>query len=201
MDMENTTPLTQKQKQVLEYIFTCIKDKQLPPTIREIAEEFKFSSTGTVRDHLKALVTKGFIKIEEGKSRAIELVQTALFQIPVIGRVQAGAPILAVENLDGYLDLKEVIFPDKDVFGLKVKGDSMRNAGILEEDFVLVRKQEMASVGEIVIAMIGDEVTVKRLAKRDGSYFLDPANKNFQPIPVDENVSILGVVIHVVRKY
>ncbi len=198
--MENTQ-LTPKQKQVLQYIFECIKEKQLPPTLREIAAEFKFSSTGTVRDHLRALVRKGFIKIEEGKSRAIELVQEALFQIPVIGKVQAGAPILAVENLDGYLDLKEVIFPDKDIFALKVKGDSMRNAGILEEDFVLVRKQEMAAVGEIVIALIGDEVTVKRLAKREGKYFLDPANKNYQPIPVDEKISILGVVIHVVRKY
>ncbi|OGX27617.1 MAG: repressor LexA, partial [Omnitrophica WOR_2 bacterium RIFCSPHIGHO2_02_FULL_48_11] len=123
--MENQSILTKKQKQVLKYVYECIKDKQLPPTLREIAEYFQFSSTGTVRDHLKALVQKGYIKISENKSRAIELVKEAMFQVPVLGQVRAGQPIYAVEDLIGYLNLEDVIFPEKDVFALRVKGDSM----------------------------------------------------------------------------
>ena len=199
--MENTKELTLKQKQVLKFVFECIRSNQLPPTIREIAERFSFSSTGTVRDHLKALVKKGYLKIAEGKSRAIELVRESLFQVPVIGMVRAGQPIYAVEDLEGYLDLDQVIFPDPDVFALRVKGDSMINAGIMANDFILVKRQEMAKVGEIVIALLGEEVTVKTLAKRDGQYFLDPANVNYQPLPVTNDVSIIGKVINVLRKY
>lgn len=199
--MENQ-PLTSKQKQVLKYIFQCIKSNQLPPTIREIAQQFGFSSTGTVRDHLKALVNKGYIKIAENKSRAIELVREAFMQVPVLGHVRAGQPIYAVEDLVGYLNLDEVIFPDEGVIALRVKGDSMMGAGIIEGDFILVKRQEAAKVGEVVVALINEEeVTVKTLNKRGGKYFLDPANPNYQPIPVDEKVSIFGIVINVIRKY
>src|SRR5689334_727822 len=113
-----TQTLTTKQKQVLKYIFQCIKSNQLPPTIREIAQQFGFSSTGTVRDHLKALVQKGYIKISENKSRAIELVREAFLQVPVMGNVRAGQPIYAVEDLVGYLNLDEVIFPEDGVIAL-----------------------------------------------------------------------------------
>lgn len=196
-----TQTLTAKQKQVLKYIFQCIKSNQLPPTIREIAQEFGFSSTGTVRDHLKALVQKGYIKISENKSRAIELIREAFMQVPVLGTVRAGQPIYAVEDLVGYLNLDEVIFPDESVIALRVKGDSMMGAGIIEGDFILVKRQEAAKIGEVVVALIGDDVTVKTLRKRNGAYFLDPSNPNYQPIPVDEQVSIFGIVINVIRKY
>ena len=192
--------LTKKQKQVLKFIYECIKDKQLPPTLREIAEYFQFSSTGTVRDHLKALIHKGYIKVSKNKSRAIELVKEALLQVPVLGQVRAGQPIYAVEDLVGYLNLEDVIFPEKDVFALRVKGDSMSGAGIMEGDFILIKRQTMAQVGEVVVALIGDEVTVKTLRKRQ-EIFLDPSNPRYQPIPVDENVSIVGIVINVIRKY
>jgi len=199
--MEKTKVLTKKQKQILKYVYECIKIRNLPPTLREIAEQFNFSSTGTVRDHLKALVQKGYIKISEGKSRAIELINKALFQVPVLGHVRAGMPIYAVEDLIGYLDIDEVIFPEDGVFALRVKGDSMSGAGIMPDDFILIRKQEVAKVGEIVVALVGEDVTVKRLNKRNDLYFLDPANPNYQPIPVNEEVSIVGVVINVIRKY
>jgi repressor LexA len=193
--------LTDKQKDVLKFIYEQIRFQQLAPTIREIGEHFGFSSTGTVRDHLRALVQKGYIRIQEGKSRAIELVKEALFQVPVLGRVQAGQPVYAAEDLIGYLNLEAFVFPGPDVFALKVRGLSMRDAGIMDNDFVLIKKQDHAQAGDIVVAIIGEEATVKRLAKRGSQYFLDPANPDFQPIPVTADVSIIGKVLQVVREY
>ncbi len=193
--------LTLKQKEVLKFIYEQIRFKHFAPTIREIGEHFGLSSTGTVRDHLAALVRKGYIRMAEGKSRAIELVKEALFQVPVLGRVQAGQPVYAAEDLLGYLNLDQFVFPDPDVFALKVRGLSMRDAGIIEGDFVLIRKQEHAQPGDIVVALIGDEATVKRLAKRGGNFFLDPANTDFTPIPLTAEASIIGKVLQVVRDY
>lgn len=198
--MEQQT-LTDKQREVLKFIYESIRFKQLAPTIREIGEHFGYGSTGTVRDYLKALVDKGYIRVQEGKSRAIELVKEALFQVPVLGRVQAGQPVYAAEDLVGYLSLETLAFPGPDVFALRVRGQSMKDAGIVEGDFVLIRKQEHAQVGDIVVALIGEEATVKRLAKRDGQYFLDPENPDFQPIPVTAETSIMGKVLQVVRDY
>ena len=195
------TTLTDKQKDVLKFIYEEIRFKQLAPTIREIGEKFGFSSTGTVRDYLHALVNKGYIRIQEGKSRAIELVKEALFQIPVLGKVQAGMPVYAAEDLLGYLNLDQFVFPGPDVFALRVRGQSMKDAGIMEGDFVLIRKQEHAQTGDIVVALMEDEATVKRLAKRGSAYFLDPANPDFQPIPVTSDVVIIGKVLQVVREY
>ncbi|MBF0387056.1 MAG: transcriptional repressor LexA [Candidatus Omnitrophica bacterium] len=196
-----TDKLTSKQKDVLKFIYEQIRFKQLAPTIREIGDHFSFSSTGTVRDYLNALVTKGYIRIQEGKSRAIELVKEALFQVPVIGRVQAGQPVYAAEDLLGYLNLDQFVFPEPDVFALKVRGLSMRDAGIMDGDFVLIRKQEHAQPGDIVVAIMGEEATVKRLAKRGAHLFLDPANPDFRPIPLTAEVSIIGKVLQVVRDY
>ncbi|MBF0569729.1 MAG: transcriptional repressor LexA [Candidatus Omnitrophica bacterium] len=198
--MTNDT-LTDKQRDVLKFIYEQIRFQQLAPTIREIGDHFGFTSTGTVRDYLKALVDKGYIRIQEGKSRAIELVKEALFQVPVLGRVQAGQPVYAAEDLVGYLSLEPLAFPGPDVFALRVRGLSMRDAGIMEGDFVLIRKQEHAQSGDIVVALIGDEATVKRLARRGDKYFLDPANPDFEPIPVTAEVSIIGKVLQVVREY
>ena len=199
--MPNKPKLTEKQKNVLKYIYQSIRDHKLPPTIREIAAEFGFSSTGTVRDYLKALVSKGYIRITSNKSRAIELVSEALFSFPILGKVQAGLPSLAVEEIEGYLDLDSLVFSDESTFALRVQGDSMINAGIMPDDLVLVRKQNVAQTGETIVALIEDEATVKNLEKRQGNYYLQPANPNYQPIPVDDKVSIIGKVISVVRKY
>ncbi|MBP9855556.1 MAG: transcriptional repressor LexA [Candidatus Omnitrophica bacterium] len=195
------TKLTEKQKNVLKYIYQSIRQKRLPPTIREIAKEFDFSSTGTVRDYLKALVTKGYIKITANKSRAIELISDALFSVPILGKVQAGLPALAVEEIEGYLNLDNLMFSDESTFALRVRGDSMIDAGIMPDDLVLVRKQSMAQTGETVVALVKDEATVKYLGKKQGRYFLEPANPRYQPILVDEDISIIGKVISVVRRY
>jgi repressor LexA len=198
--MNETTPLTEKQKDVLKYIYKQIKVSQLPPTVREIAARFGFASTGTVRDYLRALVQKGYIRVAANKSRAIELVKSSLFQIPILGRVQAGLPTLAVEEIEGYLDLDSLVFSDNDTFALRVKGDSMSGAGIFPDDLVLVRKQAVAQTGEIVVALFHDEATVKTLRKQGHSYILEPANPLYEPIPVNEDVTLIGKVISVIRK-
>ncbi|HOD11794.1 MAG TPA: transcriptional repressor LexA [Candidatus Omnitrophota bacterium] len=192
--------LTEKQKNVLQFIFNKIKNDKLPPTIREIAEEFGFSSTGTVRDYLRALVDKGYIKINEGKARAIELVKDA-FRIPVLGAVAAGSPTLAVEDIEGYVDLNDLFFSDADIFALRVKGDSMIEAGIMPDDLVLVRRQQAAEIGDVVVALIGDEATVKHLVREGKNFYLHPANSAYQPIPVNEDVSLIGKVITSIRRY
>jgi len=199
--MNTKAKLTEKQRDVLKFIYDRIKNCNLPPTIREIAAHFDFSSTGTVRDYLQALVTKGYIRVSANKSRAIELVREALFSIPIIGKVQAGLPSLAVEEIEGYLNLDSLVFSDEDTFALRVKGDSMINAGIMPDDLVLVRRQNMAQNGDTVVAMIGEEATVKYLIKGDNQYFLEPANPKYQPIPVNEDVAIVGKVISVVRRF
>ena len=198
--MNEKQKLTSKQKQVLKFIYDSIKAKQLPPTVREIAGHFKFSSTGTVRDYLKALVQKGYIKITANKSRAIELVREALFSIPILGKVQAGLPSLAVEEIEGYLNLDSLVFSDDSTFALRVKGDSMIEAGIMPNDLVLVRKQSVAQTGETIVAMVEDEATVKSLSRRGSDYYLEPANPKYRPILVDQRVSIIGKVTKTTRR-
>jgi len=199
--MPETPSLTDKQKQVLKFIYRRIKTDHLPPTIREIAQHFGFSSTGTVRDYLRALVQKGYIRTSAHKSRAIELVRRSLFSVPILGQIHAGLPTLAVEEIEGYLDLDSFIFSDDGTFALKVKGDSMSQAGILPDDLVLVRKQSMAQVGDTVVALVRDEATVKYLNKKKSQYFLNPANPQYESIPVNEDVSIIGKVISVIRRF
>lgn len=193
--------LTKKQQDVFEFIREKIKNNAMPPTIREIAEKFSFSSTGTVRDYLQALEKKGYLKLSEKKSRGIELVKSLTQGIPILGRVMAGEPNLAVEDIEGYIDLEE-FQPQlqSDVFALRVKGDSMINAGIHEGDLVIVRRQSTALTGEIVVALINsNEATVKYIKQKDSQVFLQPANENYQPI-FDE-FTIIGKVIAVFRKY
>jgi repressor LexA len=199
--MMNKKKLTPKQRDVLKYIYESIRGNHLPPTVREIAEHFNFSSTGTVRDYLRALVNKGYIRITKNKSRAIELVREMLFSIPILGKVQAGLPTLAVEEIEGYLNLDSLVFSDDSTFALRVRGDSMVEAGIMPDDLVLVRKQSMAQTGETVVAMVDDEATVKNLRRHGADYFLEPANPNYNPILVDRRVSIIGKVISVVRRF
>jgi repressor LexA len=198
--MNETRNLTDKQFQVLKYIYQSIREDNLPPTIREMADNFNLS-IGAVQDHLKALVNKGFISISKNTSRGISLIREQLFKVPVLGRVQAGMPIYAVEDLEGYLNMDEMIFPGKDIFALRVKGDSMIGAGILPDDFILIKKQEFAMPGDIIVALIGEEVTVKTLNKRNEKYFLDPSNDAYESIEVTGEVSIVGKVIKVLRDY
>ncbi len=198
--MEKPGNLTDKQKDVLKYICAKIREENLPPTVREIAGAFGFSSTGTVRDYLRALAAKGYIRLASKKSRAIELVRENLFRIPVLGSVMAGAPNLAAEDIEGYFNLDTVLYPSQDVFFLRVKGDSMVEAGIMPGDLVLVRRQKMAQVGETVVVLIGEEATVKILRRKGGHFFLEPANTLYDPIPLNEDAAIIGKVINVIRK-
>lgn len=194
-----TKDLTPRQKDILEFIYKQIRDHHSAPSQREIASHFGFTAIGSVQDHLKALAQKGFIKLSEKKSRAIEIIRKNIFSIPIVGQVQAGMPTLAVENIEGYLDLDKLIFSNSGVFGLRVKGDSMIEAGILPGDLVLVQQQSSAEIGKIVVALIEDEATIKYLVKKNSQYFLEPANPNYEPIPLTPDASILGQVLTVIR--
>ncbi|MFH1202308.1 MAG: transcriptional repressor LexA [Candidatus Omnitrophota bacterium] len=193
--------LTEKQKKILNFIQDKIRLEGIPPTIREIGIHFKFSSTGTVRDYLKILSKKGYLKIAPRKSRSIELFRRLGYRIPILAQVKAGEPNLAYENLEGYLDLNDFCYrKDREVFVLKVKGDSMTGAGILEGDLILVRKQRMAKTGEIIVALLeNNEATVKRLKSKAGRVYLESENANYPPIYKEFN--IIGKVIATIRKY
>jgi repressor LexA len=195
-----TIPLSEKQQQVLEFIRRKITAERLPPTIREIAAHFGFSSTGTVRDHLQALAQKGYLVLNRHKARAIEL-KAAVTGIPILGRVAAGSPTLAVEDIEGYLEPDSLFDPADGLFALRVKGDSMVEAGIMEADIVVVRRQPKAENGDIVVALMGEEATVKRFRKLDSRCWLIPANKSYKPIPCNSGTAILGKVTRVIRSY
>ena len=193
--------LTEKQKRVLQFIARKIWREKNSPTIREIAKNFKFSSTGTVRDYLWALQKKGYIRLAKKRSRAIELIGEKLLQIPIVAQVYAGSPILTYEDIEGYLDLERMIFHDEQIFALRVKGDSMIEAGIMPEDLVLVRRQLVCENGDIIVALLDGETTIKYFKQRKGKASLLPANKNYAPILIKGNFSVIGKVISVVRRY
>ena len=199
--MKNSAGLTSKQQKVFDFIREQTR-RNIPPTIREIAEELGFSSTGTVRDYLTALQKKGYLKRTSHKSRAIELLKNS-FKIPVIATITAGKPDLAYEDIQGYIDTNDLFLgrlAQDDVFALRVKGDSMVEAGIREGDFAVMKKQASANNGDIVAALLEyNEVTLKRLRHRSGKFFLEPANKDYQSIYKD--FSIIGKLITIIRKY
>jgi repressor LexA len=197
--MNTYKDLTQKQQEILTFIYEEIKNSQLPPSIREIANHFGFASPRSVQDHLKSLVKKGFLKISEKKSRGLEIIRENLFSIPLLGTVQAGMPTLAVENIDEYVNLDQLIFTNSKVFGLRVKGDSMINAGVMPGDLVVVRQQAFADVGQMIVALIGEEATIKNLIKKGKEYFLEPANPQYNLIPLTAEATIIGVVLTVIR--
>ena len=198
--------LTAKQKEILDFI----KDTQLrsgaPPTLREIMKEFSFKSIGTVQDYLRLLEEKGYIR-KRGKFKARFLEITGMtsnpvLNIPVLGQVRAGAPILAVENIDGYVNLDKSLLANGADFALRVKGDSMTGAGIQENDFVLVRINSRPENGQIVVARIGEEVTVKKVYRdtQHSQLRLEAANPAYEPI-ISEDIQIIGKVVGVFRKY
>jgi len=200
--MEEKPYLTPKQERVLNFIRKRVGGR-LPPTIREIGEELGFKSTGTVRDYLKALMQKGLVRRMNNKSRAIELTERAFFKIPIIGTIMAGKPNLAYEEIQGYVDADDLFLGRlgfDDVFALRVKGDSMIDAGILDGDVAIIKKRPDADNNDIVAALLdNNEVTLKRLRNRAGKFHLEAANANYPPI--FEEFKVIGKLITVIRKY
>ncbi|MEI1421557.1 MULTISPECIES: transcriptional repressor LexA [Bacillus] len=201
------TKLSKRQLDILRFIKAEVKSKGYPPSVREIGEAVGLASSSTVHGHLARLETKGLIRRDPTKPRAIEILdeevdipQSQVVNVPVIGKVTAGSPITAVENIEEYFPLPDrMVPPDEHVFMLEIMGDSMIDAGILDKDYVIVKQQNTANNGEIVVAMTeDDEATVKRFYKEDTYIRLQPENPTMEPI-ILQNVSILGKVIGVFR--
>lgn len=198
--------LTNRQKQILTFIEEKIKGSGMPPTIREIGQKFSISSTNGVRSILDALEVKGYIRRQKLVSRGIELaVQVAknFSRVPLVGSVPAGLPITAIENREGEFAVDTTFLPADDTFCLRVSGDSMKNAGIFDGDYVLVAKNAPPIKGDIVVAVIGEEATVKRFYPEKGRVRLEPENEAFGPIIVDKNSPgfyIAGRVIGLMRR-
>lgn len=197
--------ISEKQKEILEYIKQEILNKGYPPAVREICEAVHLKSTSSVHSHLETLEKNGYIRRDPTKPRAIEimddtfnLTRREMVNVPVIGNVAAGQPLLAVQNIENYFPIPAEYIPNQETFMLKVKGESMINAGILDGDHILVERQSTASNGEIVVALVDDSATVKTYYKEDGHYRLQPENDTMDPIIVDE-CSILGKVFGVFR--
>ena len=197
--------ISEKQKEILEYIKQEILNKGYPPAVREICEAVHLKSTSSVHSHLETLEKNGYIRRDPTKPRAIEimddtfnLTRREMVNVPVIGNVAAGQPLLAVQNIENYFPIPAEYMPNQETFMLKVKGESMINAGILDGDHILVERQSTASNGEIVVALVDDSATIKTYYKEDGHYRLQPENDTMDPIIVDE-CSILGKVFGVFR--
>ena len=198
-------PRGDNQQRILDFIRSEIQTKGYPPSVREIANAVGLKSTSTVHGHLRRLEKKGLLHRDAMKPRAMELmaeeeqaVENATVQVPVLGHVTAGLPILAEENLDDYIPLPETLLGDGEHFILQVHGDSMIEAGILDGDRIVVRRQEEANNGEIVVAMVEDSATVKRFYKENGHFRLQPENSSMAPILAD-SVVILGKVVSLYR--
>lgn len=196
--------LTAKQMAVLECIRNGIAQNGRPPTYRDIARELGYDAVGTVQDHVRTLLRKGFLEKEEGVSRGFRLsYQRGSQEIPVLGRVPAGHPIEAIQDVQGSVAVPGTLRGD--LFALRVTGESMIDAGIMDGDMVIVRKQAHADNGDIVVAMVEGEATVKYLEKKSGRIRLLPANPRFQPIEVNEGAQlgdfIQGKVVSVQRFY
>ncbi|MGL5436136.1 MAG: transcriptional repressor LexA [Lachnospiraceae bacterium] len=197
--------ITAKQQEILEYIKQNILEKGYPPTVRDICEAVRLKSTSSVHSHLETLEKNGYIRRDPTKPRTIEilddmfgLTRREMVQVPMIGTVAAGQPILAEENVEDYFPIPASILPNKETYMLRVKGDSMINVGIFDGDQVIVSKTATANNGEIVVALLDDSATVKRFFKEDGHYRLQPENDTMEPIIVPR-VEILGKVIGLFR--
>lgn len=197
--------ITDKQREILEYIKEMILKKGYPPAVRDICEAVHLKSTSSVHSHLESLEKNGYIRRDPTKPRTIEildddfaLTRRELVNVPVIGTVAAGVPILAEQNIEDYLPIPAEILPNKEVFMLKVKGNSMIEAGIYNGDKVIVAKQPNAENGDKVVALVDDSATVKTFYKENGHFRLQPENSSMDPIILDQ-VEILGKVIGLFR--
>ncbi len=197
--------LSEKQKQVLEYLKKEVREKGYPPSVREICEATGLKSTSTVHGHLARLERGGYIRRDPSKPRAIEILDLdrgggpELVHVPIIGSITAGAPILAVENIEDTFPIPVGYVNNDDVFMLRVKGESMIGAGIFDRDLILVRLQQNAVNGDIVVALIEDFATVKRFFRENGYIRLQPENQAMSPIIV-RDVKVIGKVIGLFRK-
>lgn len=197
--------ITKKQEEILEFIKSQILEKGFPPAVREICEAVNLKSTSSVHSHLETLEKNGYIHRDPTKPRAIEilddtfnLTRRELVNVPIIGRVAAGEPILAQENIENYFPIPAEMMPNKQTYILEVKGDSMINAGIFSGDYVLVQEQPTADNGDMVVALIEDGATVKTFYREEGVIRLQPENDFMDPIIV-RDVTLLGKVIGVFR--
>jgi repressor LexA len=200
--------LTDRQRQILDFIRSEIHRRGFPPSVREIGEAVGLSSSSTVHSHLTALEDKGFLRRDPSKPRALEVLDyrdtdraidyDGVRAVPLLGQVAAGAPLLAAENIEATMSLP-IEMADESTFILRVRGDSMIEAGILDGDFVVVRQQNTASDGDIVVALIGDDATVKRFFKEADRVRLQPENSALEPIYV-RDVTILGKVVALFRR-
>jgi repressor LexA len=200
--------LTERQRQVLDFIKEQVREKGYPPSVREIGDAVGLRSSSTVHGHLKRLESKGYIRRDPTKPRAIEILDDEmaesqiiedLIAVPVVGNVTAGQPILAVENVEDYFPLPRDFASDEAAFMLRIQGDSMIEAGILDGDYVVVRQQPNAENGDIVVALLEDEATVKRFFKEPDHIRLQPENPIYDPI-ITTDAQILGKVIGVLRR-
>ena len=197
--------ITPKQQEILDFIKSEILHKGYPPAVRDICEAVHLKSTSSVHSHLETLEKNGYIRRDPTKPRAIEIIDDTfqltrreVVNVPLIGTVAAGQPILAQENIENYFPVPAEYMPNSECFMLKVKGDSMVNAGIFNGDQILVQQQNTANNGDMVVALIDDSATVKTFYKEDGHYRLQPENDSMSSIIVDE-VTILGKVFGVLR--
>ena len=199
--------LTAKQEQVLNFIKQHLMAKSYPPTVREICEAVGLKSTSSVHAHLETLEKKGYIRKDQEKTRAIEVIDDdftfnplsrEMVNIPMVGTVAAGVPLLAEQNITEYFPVPADMLPNAETFMLRVKGDSMMNMGIYEGDQLIIKRQNTASNGDVVVALVDDSATVKRFYKENGHYRLQPENDFMEPIIVEE-CSVLGKVIGLIR--
>lgn len=197
--------ITDKQREILEYIKAEILNRGYPPAVREICEAVKLKSTSSVHAHLETLEKNGYIRRDPTKPRAIEIVdenfnltRREMVNVPIVGKVAAGEPILAVENIENYFPIPAEFMPNEPTFILQIQGESMINAGILDGDYVLVQQQPTANDGDMVVALVDDSATVKTFYKENGYYRLQPENDFMDPIIVSE-VMIMGKVIGTFR--
>jgi repressor LexA len=195
-----------KQLEIYDYIKLQIQEKGYPPSVREICKAVGLSSTSTVHGHLSRLEKKGYIRRDATKPRAIELLKDSIIKkemldIPIVGKVTAGMPILAVENIEDTFSIPlNFVKSNNELFMLKVSGESMIDAGILDGDLAIIEKTNTAQNGEIVVALIDNEATIKRFFKEDGYYRLQPENPTMKPIIVNE-CSVIGKLAGIYRKY
>lgn len=200
--------ISPKQQEILDYIKNEILNRGFPPAVREICEAVHLKSTSSVHSHLESLEKNGYIRRDATKPRAIEIIddnfnlaRREVVNVPVVGTVAAGQPVLAVQNIENYFPVPAEYMPNQQTFMLRVKGDSMVNAGIFDGDLVMVKKQETASNGDIVVALLNDSATIKTFYKEKGYYRLQPENDTMSPILVREELQILGKVFGVFRFY
>jgi repressor LexA len=202
-----STELTARQREVLDFLTSAIQREGCPPTLREIAAHFGWTSDNAARQHLRLLRQKGVIEYAEGVSRGIRLIPertpAEVREVPLVGKVAAGVPLEAIENLEGMIGIDPSIFPEKGIVALRVHGDSMKDAGVHDGDIALIRRQPDADEGDIVIALVDEEATLKRYHREADAIVLRAENPAYEDIVVTDahTFEILGVAVGIMRRF